>query len=139
MTPTNLLTELERRNVKVSLAGDKLRVEAPAGVLTPDLKEVLIKHKPLIMVLLKMNSTNPPLKIAKPEANQFVEVQNMTAWPGIVVPIYRTRPDCMAAGRCKWLTKDDCLLAPVLKEGQLSGWCRERAKTGNRPAVLPGM
>ena len=37
MNTLDLLAELEERNVKVSLAGDKLRLEAPAGTLTPKL------------------------------------------------------------------------------------------------------
>ena len=39
MNTLDLLAELEERNVKVFLAGDKLRLEAPAGVLTPELRE----------------------------------------------------------------------------------------------------
>ena len=40
-----LINELEQLNVKVTLAGDRLRLEAPAGVLTPELKELLSAHK----------------------------------------------------------------------------------------------
>jgi len=39
-----LVAELKRLNVKLSLAGDKLRLEAPAGTLTPKLKEALVKQ-----------------------------------------------------------------------------------------------
>lgn len=53
MTPEALLTELNRLNVKISLAGDKLHVEAPAGVLTPDLKEAMRQYKPALMTLLR--------------------------------------------------------------------------------------
>jgi len=52
MTPAELLAKLERLNVKVSLAGDKLRLEAPAGVLTPELKEALRQHKAALIALL---------------------------------------------------------------------------------------
>lgn len=45
MTPAELLAELERLNVKVTLAGDKLCFEAPAGVLSPELKETIAQHK----------------------------------------------------------------------------------------------
>jgi hypothetical protein len=40
-----LISELKQLNVKVTLAGDKLRLDAPAGVLTPALKEAITKHK----------------------------------------------------------------------------------------------
>ncbi|HOK32545.1 MAG TPA: hypothetical protein PKX69_10730, partial [Limnochordia bacterium] len=35
------------------LAGDKLRIDAPAGALTPDLKEALRQHKPALVALFK--------------------------------------------------------------------------------------
>lgn len=53
MTSEALLAELEQLNVKISLAGDKLHVDAPAGVLTPELKQELAKHKPELMALLR--------------------------------------------------------------------------------------
>lgn len=45
MTPQELLAELEQRGVKLTVAGDKLRYDAPAGALTPELKEALRQHK----------------------------------------------------------------------------------------------
>jgi hypothetical protein len=53
MTPQALLDELERLNVKLTLNGDKLQLEAPAGVLTPDLREKIRQHKPELITLLK--------------------------------------------------------------------------------------
>ncbi len=52
MNTLDLLAELKRLNVKVSLAGDKLRLEAPAGVLTPASKEAIAKHKVVLVALL---------------------------------------------------------------------------------------
>jgi hypothetical protein len=40
-----LLAELDRLNVKVFLVGDRLRLNAPTGVLTPALKEAITKYK----------------------------------------------------------------------------------------------
>lgn len=54
MTPLDLLAELERRNVKLTLAGNKLRLEAPAGVLTPELKETVRRQKPTLIALLEV-------------------------------------------------------------------------------------
>ena len=45
MNPASLLAELERLDVKVLLAGDKLRLEAAAGLLTDDLRELIRQHK----------------------------------------------------------------------------------------------
>ena len=49
MTLLGLLVELKRLNVKLSLAGDKLRLEAPAGVLTPEMKEAIRQYKPALI------------------------------------------------------------------------------------------
>ncbi len=102
MTPTELIAELERRNVKIFLAGDKLRLEAPAGVLTPEIKEAVTKYKPELMAWLR----NPTCEV----------------WPGNVVRVYPMRPACRQAGHCLSLTRErDCNLFPVRP-----GWCRER-------------
>jgi hypothetical protein len=42
MTLLGLLAELEERNVKVFLAGDKLRLEAPTGILAKELLNVVL-------------------------------------------------------------------------------------------------
>ena len=49
MTPDALLDKLERLNVKVTINGDKLRLEAPAGVLTPEMKEAIRQYKPALI------------------------------------------------------------------------------------------
>lgn len=53
MTPQELLAELDRRGVILTPVGDKLRYDAPAGVLTPDLKEAMRQHKADLLVLLR--------------------------------------------------------------------------------------
>ena len=45
MTVASLLLELRQRDVRVWLDGDQLRLNAPAGVLTPDLRDVLRERK----------------------------------------------------------------------------------------------
>lgn len=49
----NLLTELVQCDVTLTLAGDKLRLEAPAGMLTPELKAALAGHKAELVSLLE--------------------------------------------------------------------------------------
>lgn len=68
MTPLDLLAELERLNVKLTLAGDKLRLEAPAGVLTPELKETVRRQKPALIALLEAR-----------EAKRLLEMQGWVA------------------------------------------------------------
>lgn len=45
MTVASLLAELRSRDVQVWVEGDQLRCNAPAGVLTPDLRDVLRQRK----------------------------------------------------------------------------------------------
>lgn len=101
MTLIKLVNELERRNVKLSLAGDKLRLEAPAGVLAPELKRAISKHKDELVKLLSGNG-------------QYTA----TIWPGIVVRIYPRPKGCVEAGHCVNLLCDYYPHKP--------SWCRQR-------------
>ena len=49
MTVDDLLTELSRLSVKITINGDRLHIDAPAGVLTPQLRAALAEHKPLLL------------------------------------------------------------------------------------------
>ncbi len=112
MTHQALLAELERLNVKISLAGDKLRLDAPAGVLTPELKKAVTKHKPELLAWLR----NPTCEV----------------WPGNVVRVYPMRKSCLEAGHCLSLTRErDCGLFPVRP-----GWCRERVSIRRQAHAL---
>lgn len=71
MTPQALLDELKQLNVKVSLNGDRLRLEAPAGVLTPDLREKIRQHKTELAALLR--------KLKEEQAKQLLEEQGWVA------------------------------------------------------------
>jgi len=106
MTPLDLLAELKRLKVKVSLAGDRLRLDAPAGVLTPELKGAVQQHKPALMALLSC---------------QPVEV---VFWPGVKSKVYRARQACLEAGHCLQLSREaDCSLFPLTWRW---GWRRKR-------------
>jgi hypothetical protein len=52
MTPEVFLTHLLRRGSMVQIVGEKLRVDAPYGVLSPEIKETLATHKPALLRLL---------------------------------------------------------------------------------------
>jgi len=68
--------------------------------------------------------------IAEKEAKQQEPPAATKVFPGLVVRLYRTRPDCLAAGFCKQVTHEDCDLYPVTKAGKLSGFCRKRTPGG---------
>jgi hypothetical protein len=55
MTPERLLLALwARHGATVSINGDRLRVEAPRGVLTPPIREALATHKLELLRLLSL-------------------------------------------------------------------------------------
>jgi DNA polymerase len=49
MTLVTLLRDLHHRDVRLTVDGAKLRVDAPRGVLTPELRETLKKNKPALI------------------------------------------------------------------------------------------
>ncbi len=51
-TAENLIRDLAGRGVRLTAHGDRLRVEAPAGTLTPELREMLAGAKPAILAAL---------------------------------------------------------------------------------------
>ncbi len=54
MNARQLLAELERRGVELSLESDgSIRFRAPIGVLTEELRAEMIEHKPGLRALLK--------------------------------------------------------------------------------------
>ncbi len=53
MTPEDLLTDLRMLNATVFVDGDQLRINAVKGVVTPELREALARHKPALMALLR--------------------------------------------------------------------------------------
>ncbi len=112
MNTLDLLAELKRLNVKLSLAGDKLRLEAPAGILTPQLKQAIKQHKPALIALL---------------AGQPLEV---LFWPGVKSKVYRARQPCLETEGCLQLTREvDCRLFPLT---WCRGWCRERVSANDQ-------
>jgi hypothetical protein len=52
MTLPELSACLESLGVKLSLSGDKLVVDAPANVVTPEVRTALAIHKPALLALL---------------------------------------------------------------------------------------
>ncbi len=52
MTTLELLQDLQKRDIRLECAGDKLRYDAPKGGLTPELRTVLIEQKAALLALL---------------------------------------------------------------------------------------
>ena len=53
MTLDQLLADLTGRQVTLFLAGDRLRFRAPAGAVTPELREVIAEHRAAILERLR--------------------------------------------------------------------------------------
>jgi hypothetical protein len=52
MTAVALLAELQHRGASVAVVGERLRVEAPTGTVTPQMREALAAHKSELLRLL---------------------------------------------------------------------------------------
>ncbi len=60
MTAIEILTNLRKAGATVTIAGDKLRLEAPKGVLTDELKQRLSINKAEIIRLLQEECNGMP-------------------------------------------------------------------------------
>ncbi len=56
MNATSLISDLRARGVFLAAIGDRLRVDAPVGVVSPDLRAALAQHKPELVRLLSRPS-----------------------------------------------------------------------------------
>jgi len=52
MTPSDLLLSLEEKGVSITISGERLKVDAPVGVLTPELRCVILNNKTSLMDLM---------------------------------------------------------------------------------------
>jgi pyochelin synthetase len=57
VTPHELLAELLARGASLEVRGHRLRVEAPRGVLTPEIRDALAECKSVLLVLLSQHRT----------------------------------------------------------------------------------
>jgi hypothetical protein len=56
-----LLDALRRLDVKISVEGDDLGIDAPVGVMTPGLIELVRDAKPELLAILDLSDTNPEI------------------------------------------------------------------------------
>src|SRR6266404_5940203 len=59
MTASALIEQLRQMGVELLLAGDRLRINAPEGVLTPSIRALLTQHKAEILELLRPRNDSP--------------------------------------------------------------------------------
>ncbi|NEP59740.1 MAG: non-ribosomal peptide synthetase, partial [Symploca sp. SIO2G7] len=74
MNRKQLLSELDKRGVKLSLNNERLIIEAPKGVLTPELRDSIKEYKPEIMGLLRQTETKvKSVPIIQPDRSRQYE------------------------------------------------------------------
>jgi tubulysin polyketide synthase-like protein len=98
MKPSDLLTELHSRGVTVSLNGERLHVDAPAGTLTPDLRAALVAHKSALLTLLRVEALKAA---AGPEVRWRLQAMQEQLTPGQPAMLLFARPDLQPEdGQC---------------------------------------
>ncbi|MBI2760052.1 MAG: hypothetical protein HYX51_01335, partial [Chloroflexi bacterium] len=64
MTALELLRTLDRRGVEFTIDGDRLRYRAPAGALTPELRDAAVRLRPAMVTLLRVVKGEPDNKVS---------------------------------------------------------------------------
>lgn len=100
MTVVDLLSTLHRKNVQLRAEGEQLGVDAPEGVLTPELRDGLATHKQALLSLLRKRPESLETAAARaPDAERgHQEGEPMTAADILenarrLVPVMRERSD----------------------------------------------
>jgi len=52
MTTDEILAYVRQAGIRLEVRGDRLHVEAPVGVVTPQVRDALARHKPALLELL---------------------------------------------------------------------------------------
>ena len=88
MSAEQLLSDLEEHDVTVSVRGERLRIEAPRGVITEELRCALSRHKPEILRLLREKVKAPTSPT--PVDEEQVEAMTLDAFAsaGLVVEVH---------------------------------------------------
>ena len=56
MRASSLIVDLASRDVRLSVAGNELRVDVPAGAMTAKLRQTLLEHKGELIEVLRLRS-----------------------------------------------------------------------------------
>jgi hypothetical protein len=96
MNALKLHHELKARGVNLEAAGEDLRVDAPAGVLTDGDRAALVECKPVLLAFLSRPAEAGPrrsearwagpgwIRILDPDTGEWHEVSASTCLPGVV-------------------------------------------------------
>ena len=84
MSPHRLLADLRQQGVTLERRGDRLRVDAPQGVLTPEIRADLVAHKAAILQVLASPPTEPAQTVRDLRAawaGACFELAEALGWP----------------------------------------------------------
>ena len=84
MSPHRLLADLRQQGVTLERRGDRLRVDAPQGVLTPEIRADLVAHKAAILQVLASPPTEPAQTVRDLRAawaGACYELAEALGWP----------------------------------------------------------
>ena len=98
MNAAELITELEARGVLIEAAGDRLRVDAPKGAITPELREALAACKAGVLAILNA----PDGEIEWRVEAMLPQIPNIGLIPFLVAkPVEAVEPNCChSCGDC---------------------------------------
>jgi TubC N-terminal docking domain len=75
MTAATLLADLFRQGALVTVVTDRVRVEAPKGVLTPEIRAALAAHKTRLLCLLTFAGEYRDALLAASDAADSLDTQ----------------------------------------------------------------
>ena len=108
MSPQSFLAKLERSGVVVKVTGDRLRVEAPRGVLTEALRARLAECKPELIVAMAGGEGWPEVsrdcvrRFRRPEARLYPYLGRQVITPagrGRLLEVFPDRASVRVSGR----------------------------------------
>lgn len=134
MNAAEIIQETYAKGIRLSAVGERLRVDAPAGVLDPELRDLLKEHKQEVLSIL-VSSKNP----------SFSPDWNQTPDPSATrVPFNQKNLDDIKAGRPAqvwsavledwlWWVRDEDVRQALLQQG-----CEVAIYTLGELAVVAG-
>ena len=86
MSVAALILELEAKGVRLTVTGSKLRVNAPQGTITPDLRMQLVEHKPeLIALFSEPPSLDAPRELLAGWRGAARELGELAGYPRVAL------------------------------------------------------
>jgi len=116
---TSLIESLSGRGVEITRRGDRLRIVAPHGAVTPEIRQALAAQKPaLLAVLPDTESESHHAATGSPGSDQSAPAEDETRERGKRLANETVPAMCQSCGPI-WLSPEIAAAAPVV-----AGWPR---------------